>query len=48
MHDLVIRGGTLRFIPTAGHWVQREEPEIANEMLTAWLRDEPVPEADSA
>jgi pimeloyl-ACP methyl ester carboxylesterase len=39
---------TLRFIPGAGHWVQQEAPEIANAMLGAWLRDEPVPEASDA
>jgi pimeloyl-ACP methyl ester carboxylesterase len=40
-----VKDMTLRFIPGAGHWVQQEAPEVANEMLAAWLRDEPVPEA---
>jgi pimeloyl-ACP methyl ester carboxylesterase len=43
--DEYLKDMTLRFIPDAGHWVQQEAPEIVNEMLAAWLRDEPVPEA---
>ena len=34
---------TRRFVPRAGHWVQQEAPEEVNEILGAWLRDEPVP-----
>lgn len=34
---------TMRFLPGVGHWVQQEAPEEVNEMLAAWLRDQPVP-----
>lgn len=36
---------TLRYLPTASHWVQQDEPEIVNEMLEAWLSRRPVPES---
>ena len=38
IHDL-----TLRFLPGVGHWIQQEAPEEVNEMLAAWLTDQPVP-----
>ena len=34
---------TLRFLPGIGHWIQQEAPEEVNEMLTAWLTNQPVP-----
>ena len=36
---------TVRYVPTASHWVQQEAPETVNAMLTAWLKGEPVPQA---
>ena len=39
---------TLRYLPDASHWVQQDEPETVNAMLSAWLRGEPVPEASDA
>ena len=38
-----VRDLTLRFLPGVGHWVQQEAPEEVNEMLAAWLTDQPVP-----
>lgn len=46
--DRWIKDVTRRFIPGVGHWVQQEAPETVNEMLTAWLQDQPVTGADSA
>jgi pimeloyl-ACP methyl ester carboxylesterase len=39
---------TFRSLPGASHWVQQDEPERVNAMLSAWLRGEPVPEAPGA
>jgi pimeloyl-ACP methyl ester carboxylesterase len=39
---------TQRFLPQVSHWVQQDDPETVNRMLTAWLRGEPVPEAAGA
>lgn len=36
---------TRRFVPGAGHWVQQEAPEEVNAILSAWLKDAPVPGA---
>jgi pimeloyl-ACP methyl ester carboxylesterase len=36
---------TLRYLPDASHWVQQDQPELVNEMLGAWLRGQPVPQA---
>lgn len=38
---------TVRHLPGVSHWVQQEAPEKVNAMLEAWLKDEPVPEADA-
>lgn len=43
--DAYVRNLTLRYLPGVSHWVQQEAPETVNEMLEAWLRDRPVPEA---
>ncbi len=40
-----VKNLTLRRLPGVSHWVQQEAPEAVNAMLAAWLRDEPVPEA---
>jgi pimeloyl-ACP methyl ester carboxylesterase len=39
---------TLRYLPNASHWVQQDDPVTVNAMVSAWLRKEAVPEADSA
>ena len=39
----LIQDLTLRFLPGIGHWIQQEAPEDVNEMLSAWLTDQPVP-----
>ena len=36
---------TLRYLPEASHWVQQDEPLMVNQMLEAWISDEPVPRA---
>ena len=38
---------TLRYLPRASHWVQQDDPDTVNEMLSAWLRGKTVPEASS-
>ena len=38
---------TLRYLPEASHWVQQDQPDVVNAMLTAFLRSEPVPEHDA-
>ena len=38
----------LRYLPDASHWVQQDQPELVNEMLEAWLADQPVPHAPGA
>jgi len=38
---------TLRYLPDASHWVQQDQPDVVNAMLTAFLRGEPVPEHDA-
>lgn len=43
--DRHVRNLTLRYLPNASHWVQQDDPESVNEMLRAWLQDQPVPEA---
>ena len=35
---------TLRYLPQVSHWVQQEQPEVVNAMISAFLQDEPVPE----
>jgi pimeloyl-ACP methyl ester carboxylesterase len=44
--DAYVADLTLRFLPDASHWVQQDQPEIVNTMLTAFLRGEAVPEHD--
>ncbi len=44
--DQYVTNLTLRYLPDASHWVQQDQPEIVNAMLTAFLRGEPVPEYD--
>ena len=35
--EALVRDFTLRTIPTASHWVQQDEPEIVNQIISAWL-----------
>jgi pimeloyl-ACP methyl ester carboxylesterase len=42
--DAYVADLTLRYLPDASHWVQQDQPEIVNAMLTAFLRGDPVPE----
>jgi pimeloyl-ACP methyl ester carboxylesterase len=44
--DQYVANLTLRYLPDASHWVQQDQPEIVNAMLSAFLRDESVPEHD--
>jgi len=41
-----VRDLTQRYLPNASHWVQQDEPEIVNALLSAWLRGDPVPRVD--
>jgi len=45
--DRYVSDLTLRYLPHASHWVQQDDPDAVNRMLRAWLRGEPVPEADA-
>ncbi len=38
---------TLRYLPDASHWVQQDQPDVVNAMMSAFLRSEPVPEHDA-
>ena len=42
--DALVDDLTLRYLPGVSHWVQQEAPEAVNAMISAWLKDEPVPE----
>ena len=39
-----VRDLTLRYLPGVSHWVQQEQPEVVNAMISAFLNSEPVPE----
>ncbi len=39
-----VRDLTIRYLPRVSHWVQQEQPEIVNEMISAFLQGKPVPE----
>ena len=43
-----VRDLTLRYLPEANHFVQQDGPVLVNRLLSAWLRDEPVPEDGEA
>ncbi len=45
--EQLVRDLTLRRLPGVSHWVQQEAPEAVNAMLSAWLCETPVPEADT-
>jgi len=38
---------TLRYIPDASHWVQQDRPDAVNAMLSAFLGEQSVPEANA-
>lgn len=38
----------LRYLPEASHFVQQDAPVMVNRLLSAWLKDEPVPEEGEA
>ncbi|MEX2488485.1 MAG: alpha/beta hydrolase [Pseudomonadales bacterium] len=44
--DKYVRHLTIRYLPRVSHWVQQEVPEVVNEMIKAFLNDEPVPELE--
>ena len=35
----------IRYLPRISHWVQQEAPAAVNAMMSAFLRDKPIPEA---
>ena len=35
----------IRYLPRISHWVQQEAPEATNEMIKAFLQNQPVPYA---
>jgi pimeloyl-ACP methyl ester carboxylesterase len=41
--DELVSNFTLRYV-NASHWVQQEAPDAVNQIMTAWLQDEPVPD----
>ncbi len=44
--DRFVSDLTIRYLPRVSHWVQQEQPEIVNSMMSAFLRGEPVPELE--
>ena len=40
-----VRDLTLRYLPGISHWVQQDAPDMVNAMVTAFLRDQRVPQA---
>jgi pimeloyl-ACP methyl ester carboxylesterase len=43
--DAYVPNVVVRHLPGVSHWVQEQEPDTVNRMLTAFLSDRPVPEA---
>ncbi len=39
-----VRDLTIRYLPKVSHWVQQEQPEAVNAMMSAFLQGRPVPE----
>jgi pimeloyl-ACP methyl ester carboxylesterase len=39
-----VRDFTIRYLPGVSHWVQQEQPQAVNAMISAFIRGEPVPE----
>jgi pimeloyl-ACP methyl ester carboxylesterase len=42
-----VRDLTIRYLPYVSHWVQQDAPRMVNAILAAFLRGEPVPEAQN-
>ncbi len=40
----VVKDFTIRYLPRISHWVQQDAPIEVNAMMSAFLKDEPVPE----
>lgn len=45
--DALVDDLTVRYIADASHWVQQDRPDAVNAMLSAFLSDQPVPEASA-
>jgi pimeloyl-ACP methyl ester carboxylesterase len=45
--DQLVSDLTLRYIADASHWVQQDRPDAVNAMLSAFLNEQPVPEAEA-
>ena len=39
-----VRDFTIRYLSGVSHWVQQEQPEAVNSMVSNFIRGEPVPE----
>ena len=39
-----VKNFTIRYLPGVSHWVQQEQPDAVNAMISAFIRGEPVPE----
>ena len=37
---------TIRYLPDASHWVQQDQPDVVNAMLSAFVNGDPVPSHD--
>ena len=33
----------IRYLPRISHWVQQEAPQVTNDMIKAFVQDQPVP-----
>jgi pimeloyl-ACP methyl ester carboxylesterase len=44
--DEYVKELTLRYLPNISHWVQQEAPTEVNAMITAFLKNAPVPEME--
>lgn len=42
--DKWVRDLTIRYLPRVSHWVQQEQPEAVNAMISAFVRGQTVPE----
>ena len=44
--DEFVNDLTIRYLPRVSHWVQQEAPDTCNAMIKAFLKREPIPEAE--
>jgi pimeloyl-ACP methyl ester carboxylesterase len=35
---------TIRYLPSVSHWVQQEQPEAVNAMMSAFVKGDAIPE----